>query len=242
MASENSATPFSFQAFINLGIGAVHPTTLISGLRLPSIGGSTIMASVLISNIPQPILSFFYLLANGVLTSMLLAEEWSHFAYKRKALRVSKPKPGQRSTYFLQIPYRYGVPLLFMSGVLHWSVSQSIFLAQVASFDKEGKLVDAAAISTCGYSPIAIVITIVTGCCLAAFMVVLGLRHYKAGIPLAGSCSIAISAACHGRSDVDTTAPLQWGVTSERGAEIGHCAFSDHEIDLPIKGALYAGL
>jgi len=79
------------------------------------------------------------------------------------------------------------------------------------------------------------------GCCLVIFVVVLGLRHYKAGIPLAGSCSIATSAACHG-SSVNTTAPLQWGVTSEKGAEIGHCAFSDREIDLPIEGALYAGL
>jgi hypothetical protein len=100
-ANENDITHFSFQGFFNLGIGAVHPTTLISGLKLPSIGGSTVVASVLLTNIAQPIVSFLYLLANGVITSMLLAEEWSHFAHNRKALRVSKPRPGQRSTYFL---------------------------------------------------------------------------------------------------------------------------------------------
>jgi hypothetical protein len=84
-------------------------------------------------------------------------------------------------------------------------------------------------------------ITMLAGCCLVLFVVVLGLRHYRAGVPLAGSCSVAISAACHG-SNVDTTVPLQWGVTSDKGAEHGHCAFSDQEIDLPIEGALYAGL
>ncbi len=225
-----------------MGIGAIHPTTLITGLKLPSIGGTTLIANILLINIPQPILSCFYLLLNGIFTSMLLADEWSHFAHKRKALRSSKPKLGQRSTYFLQLPYKYAVPFLVLSGVLHWSVSQSIFLAQVASYDQTGKLVDPAIISTCGYSPIAILITIMMGFSLATFMILLGLRRYRPGIPLAGSCSIAISAACHGSSDVDTTAPLQWGVTSKEGEEIGHCAFSDHNTHLPIEGALYAGL
>jgi hypothetical protein len=75
-------------------------------------------------------------------------------------------------------------------------------------FDIQGQLLDPAAISTCGYSPIAIKITMLAGCCLVVFVVMLGLRYYKAGIPLAGSCSIAISAACHG-SSVDMTAPLK---------------------------------
>lgn len=240
-ANYNNGQSFSFKAFFDLGIGAVHPMTLISGWHLPSIGGTTIVASVLIANIPQPILSFLYLLFNGIFTSFLLAHEWSTFAHERKSLRVSNPKPGQRSTYFLQLPYRYAIPLIILSGILHWSVSQSIFIAQVASFSSDGRLKDPAAISTCGYSPIAIIITLVIGSFLATFMAVLSRRLYKPGIPLAGSCSAAISAACHGRSDIDTTAPLQWGVTSEEGAEVGHCAFSDRALEIPREKALYAG-
>lgn len=240
-ANSSNGANISLRGFIDLGLGSVHLSTLISGWNLPSIGGSTVVASVLIANIPQPILSFLYLLFNGVFTSMFLADEWSDFAHERKSLRVSKPKPGQRSTYFLQLPYRYAVPLMILSGVLHWSVSQSIFIAQVASFDKDGEVSDPAAISTCGYSPFAIVITMVIGTCLALFVAVLGRRRYKPGIPLAGSCSAAISAACHGRSDIDTTAPLQWGVTSDEGVEIGHCAFWDRSVSLPRDGAIYAG-
>jgi hypothetical protein len=172
---------------------------------------------------------------------MLLAAEWSTFAHKRKSLRVSDPKPGQKSTYFLQLPYRYAIPLLILSGVLHWSVSQSIFIAQAASFQRNGELKDPAAISTCGYSPVAIIITMIIESCLTAFVAVFGFRRYKPGIPLAGSCSAAISAACHGRSDIDTTAPLQWGVTREAGAQAGHCTFSDRAVDTPREGALYAG-
>ena len=240
-ANSNNGVKYSFKWLMDLGIGAVDPSTLISGWKLPSIGGTTIIASVLIANIPQPVLSFVYLLFNGVFTSMLLADEWSHFAHERKSLRVSDPKPGQRATYFLQLPYRYAIPLMILSGVLHWSVSQSIFIAQVSSYHRDGSLKDAAAISTCGFSPIAIIITMIIGSCLALFMAVLGLRRYKPGMPLVGSCSAAISAACHGRSDVDTAAPLQWGATSEEGEEVGHCAFSDREVRMPKEGAMYAG-
>lgn len=239
--NNNGGIRISAKGFLDLGIGSVHPNTLISGWKLPTVGGSTVMASVLIANIPQPILSLQYLLFNGIVTSFSLANEWSTVAHERKTLRVSDPKPGQRSTYFLQLPYRYAIPLMILSGVLHWSVSQSIFIAQVASFSKDGKVVDPAAISTCGYSPVAITITMIIGTCLAMFVAVLGLRRYKPGIQLAGSCSAAISAACHGRSDIDTTAPLQWGVTSEYGAEIGHCTFSDRAVEIPREGALYAG-
>ena len=240
-ANFNNGSTLSAKGLLDLGIGAVHPATLISGWILPSIGGSTVVASVLIANIPQPILSFIYLLFNGCFTGMLLGDEWSHFAHERKPLRVSDPKPGQRSTYFLQLPYRYAVPLIILSGVLHWSVSQSIFIAQVESFNKNGTIKDSAAISTCGYSPIAIIITLLIGACLASFVAVLGLRRYKPGIQLAGSCSAAISAACHGRSDIDTTAPLQWGATAEGGPQVGHCAFSDRAVEVPREGALYAG-
>lgn len=240
-ANANNGVEYSLRGFMDLGIGTVKPSTTISGWKLATIGGSQVIASVLIANIPQPILSFVYLLFNGVFTSMFLADEWSHFAHERKSLRVSDPKPGQRATYFLQLPYRYAIPLMILSGVLHWSVSQSIFIAQVSSFRRDGSLKDPAAISTCGYSPIAIMLTMVIGSCLTVFMVVLGLRRYKPGMPMVGSCSAAISAACHGRLDIDTTAPLQWGVTSEEGEGVGHCAFSDSEVRMPMEGAMYAG-
>jgi hypothetical protein len=240
-ANSNNGITMSFQSLVGLGLGSVHPITLISGWSLPKIGGNRVVASVLIANIPQPILSFVYLLFNGVFTSMFLADEWSDFAHERKPLRVSRPKPGQRSTFFLQLPYKYAVPLMILSGILHWSVSQSIFLAQVASLDINGKIRKPAAISTCGYSPAAIMLTMIMGTILASFVGILGLRRYRPGIPLAGSCSAAISAACHGRSDIDTTAPLKWGVTSEIGFKIGHCAFSDKEVQMPTPGSSYAG-
>lgn len=57
---------------------------------------------------------------------MLLAHEWSAYFTKHKSLRVLSSRQGQqRSTYFLQLPYRYAILLLFLSTLLHWLTSQS---------------------------------------------------------------------------------------------------------------------
>lgn len=53
---------------------------------------------------------------------MLLADEWS------KGHRVTSPSSKQRSTYRLQLPYRYGVPLLIKSAFLHRLLSQSFYV------------------------------------------------------------------------------------------------------------------
>lgn len=88
---------------------------------------------------------------------MLLADEWNGYAYERKMLRVTSPREKQRSTYGLQLPYRYAVPLMIMSGLLHWLVSQSIFIARITAIDNNGIADEGHSASTFGYSPIAII-------------------------------------------------------------------------------------
>ncbi|ORX96964.1 hypothetical protein BCR34DRAFT_642675, partial [Clohesyomyces aquaticus] len=53
------------------------------------------------------------------------------------------------------------------------------------------------AISTCGYSPLAIILTFTLSGVIAAGGVVIRCFQYPAGMPIASSCSAAISAACH---------------------------------------------
>jgi hypothetical protein len=70
---------------------------------------------------------------------MLLAHEFAGYAHKRKGLRVSSAPAGkQRSKYFLQIPLRYGVPMVGVSAVLHWLASQSIFVVVVEVYNMFG--------------------------------------------------------------------------------------------------------
>ena len=69
-----------------------------------------------------------------------------------------------------------------------------------------------------------------------------GLRRYKGGIPLAGSCSAAISAACHPLVDEGDVAqvPVKWGVVSvDKG--VGHCALSGRYVSPPTQWRLYMG-
>ena len=208
----------------SLGFGATSGSTLI---EFKSSMQSSLVAMVMLANSPQLVLSILYFNYNSLFTCMLLAKEWSGYAHKRKGLRVTAPRGEQRSTYRLQVPYRYGVPLLIFSGLLHWLVSQSLFLVRASAFNDAGDLDPKYDISTCGYSPSAILVTIIVGIVILVLVFVNGFRSYSPGMPLAGSCSTAISAACHPpKGDENpSTKTLMWGLcnqdTSSNGEENG---------------------
>jgi hypothetical protein len=64
-----------------------------------------------------------------------MAEEWSGFAKERKTLRVSAPVGIQRSTYFISLPLKYGIPMMVLFSLEHWLLSQSTFLSGVIRFE-----------------------------------------------------------------------------------------------------------
>lgn len=227
-----------------LGLGAVSSCTLI---RWQTSGGpETLAGNSFVANIAQPILSMIYFLCNGMLTAMIGEREWNQFALRRKGLRLSRgPTGSQRSTYFLQLPYRFVVPNMIFSGVLHWLVSPSIFLVAINVY-RSGELRTTdpyylqydSEIFTCGYSPIAIMLVLILAALLVVCLIVLGRQRFRAGIPLARNCSIVLSAACHPESFDEELSQklLQWGVTDtvEQASDAsGHCAFSARTVSLP---------
>lgn len=225
----------------------MHSSSLISGLGLPSSRPSGLVGAVLLANTPQAILSFLYLLFNGLCTSMLLAYEWGSYQLERKPLRVSDPYGRQRSSYFLQLPYRYAVPLVAMSGVLHWGVSQSLFLARINAMSLGSP--EPAVMSTCGYSPPGMIFTLIMTCLLLLGGVALAYKKIDSDMPIASSCSAAIAAACQTSSlddcDNDPSMPLQWGVVSSEGRapdDVGHCCFTAGQVTPLVEGRLYAGV
>ena len=228
----------------SLGFGSVNSEALMSIDHNEDVSGPTgVVSTVLIANSPQIILSFLYFAYNGVFTCMLLANEWSAYAVKRNFLRVTSPTGGQRSTYRLQLPYRYGIPLLLGASMLHWFVSQSIFLARFNVINSSGKTTDGG-ILTCGYSPIAIIFVIILGSVVVLLGIANGFRKARVGMPLAGSCSAAISAACHPpETDVDASSKrVMWGVVAEDlNASVGHCSFTSFHVEAPTVGKRYAG-
>ena len=234
---------------LRLGFGVVDPRTVIYSHLIPN--GMAWLA--LIANSPQVILSFLYFAYNSLFTAMLMGYEWVSYAHKSKGLRTSrKPTGYQRSTYFLQLPYRFGIPLVVLSGALHWLVSQSIFVVAFDPYDNEGKPIArseewgyAVATRTVGYSPTAMLAVIILGVAMVAAVIGFGYIPYKPEMPLAGSCSLAISAACHPEQHsgsvhgVLSEQKLQWGVVSTSVDGIGHCAFSSKEVEPLVKGQMY---
>ena len=248
---KNSAlTSRSISHLWSLGFGNINSETLITITHNQDLSGAGgVILIVLIGNSPQIILSFLYFSYNGIFTCMLLAKEWRTYGSKSNFLRVTTPTGRQRSTYRLQLPYRYGIPLLIGSGTLHWLVSQSIFLARVDYITNKPFQYTGLGLSTCGYSPMAIIFVIIFGFIVMLVGIANGFREVKGGMPLAGSCSAAISAACHPpKADVHASLKrVKWGVVAERNpndpdSSVGHCSFTSFEVETPIVGRRYAGL
>ncbi|KAI1842909.1 hypothetical protein JX266_010927 [Neoarthrinium moseri] len=185
-----------------------HPAAVSRDLRSFGAAGtgttSTLLGHVLVSNSPQMLMSFLYLFYNNILTRQVVADEWLRFLRKdgKKPLRVSSPVGMQRSSYFLSLPFKYSIPLLGLSTVLHWLISQSLFLVQSSAFGPgaQGERLPVYDMSARGYSPL--------GCLMAlalAFLMILllplngVLRNYE-NIPLGfqriGHNSSAIKALC----------------------------------------------
>jgi len=225
---------------LTLGFGVLNPTAIIK------FGDIGLVRCVMWANLPQLIVSFLYLMYNGLYTSMHMAHEYGGYAIDRKPLRVTTPRGAQRSTYWLQLPYTYGVPLISASATLHWLISQSIFLARVSvspnNVQKENSDMTFSAV---GYSPLAVLCTVVLGFCMLVVVVGMGFRKLPGSIPIAGSCSAALAAAAHRpTADVDAAVlPVKWGALreSEDAEGVGHCCFTSEEVTEPQEGKLYAG-
>jgi hypothetical protein len=210
-----AVSPVEVQTLMKLGIGAVNKLSFIDW-NLPSKGVNALVINAIAANAAQPVLSLIYYAYNGIFTSFMLGVEWNNFAINRKGLRVSNSSRGaQRTSYMLQLPKRIAVPLMLLSAILHWLCSQSIFLVSLEfeqSVNSPSYVSDdpghAKEVITCGFSPIAIVLTVSLGVAMVLAAIFTALRKFKtAGMPVVGSCSAAISAGCHGVRDDDSPEP-----------------------------------
>ncbi|KAF9640150.1 hypothetical protein BFW01_g11956 [Lasiodiplodia theobromae] len=62
-----------------LGLGKTTPYNVITGWHIPSSGDAAVVATVLIANLPQLLLSFIYFFLNGLITKLSLAKECIFF-------------------------------------------------------------------------------------------------------------------------------------------------------------------
>jgi hypothetical protein len=195
-----------------------------------------------LANAAQLILSFCYLAINSECTAMAGAHEWNNLATSRKGLRVTRPFGQQRDTYFLQLPYRWSLPLTIASGGLHWLLSQSIFVVRIDGYDRQGNFIPDQSQSACGFSGVSFITLTCAFYALVGFVGLIGRKKIRVRIPFAASCSLVISAACHpSKDDRDPQLrPVQWGVVDEGMFEgEKHCTLSSRRVKRPNAGKRY---
>lgn len=222
-----------------------------------------VFVNILIANTAQVVISLTYIAHNALISCMLVADEWYGFINDRKTLRVSAPVGIQRSSYVLSMPLRYGLPMMALFSVEHWLISQSTFIVRVKQFDWTGT--PSRGWTTTGYSFIPSLIGKKHSTCIKypahniseavnLFLLFLtvqiihgSLRKYpsEGAMPLASTCSAAISAACH-RPEADKEAhllPLQWGIVGTDDQNTEYCSFTtSRTVAAPSIGSYYLGI
>lgn len=257
------ASGYSRAAIMKMKFGQVDSGMI---LGLGGASGMGLIRDVLVANSFQLALSTTYFLYNSLYTAQCAALEWASYIGRRKTLRVTWPRGQQRSTYYLQLPYRYGIPLTTLLIAMHFLISQSIFLARLRYYNGLGQIDDNSSFTDVGFSPAATLTT----CCVGAAMILAQIFHARRKldnrIPIHGNKSVVISAMCHPeetgplkarkyasfehvQAESTATMPLTWGVTSEpdnRLAEdegsnksAGHCSFTEYMVELPVAGKMY---
>ncbi|KAH8766124.1 hypothetical protein F5883DRAFT_496436 [Diaporthe sp. PMI_573] len=158
----------------------------------------TFEQAILIANSPQLFLSFAYLAFNGLFTRLQMAKEWAAMSTRYKALRVTNPKGQQSSTYFLQLPYRYSVPLLIISILLHWILSGCIYLLvmQGSYFDSYGADGPFDSVMALGFSTKSLFTMMTLSIALAFMPPFFGRLSLPHNTVVVGSNSLAIAASC----------------------------------------------
>ena len=215
----------------------------------------------MLANTPQLILSICYMVYNGLYTRMLAEVEWASFSTSYQSLRVTTKKGQQRSTYRLQLPYRWSVPLLVVSLLLHWLYSNTLYVSlyeggflmaplkvlslqqhtddRVSGYSWSWPYGASARVEGLQYSTISILIALVTTIAFAFMPLLVARRTLPGNMVIAGGNSAVISAACHSvsaRAD-----PSSMSLTAAQKSSTGVMEPSDHHLRAMATGLLKWG-
>ncbi|RAR12289.1 hypothetical protein DDE83_004177 [Stemphylium lycopersici] len=206
-----------FIIFIGIGIGLLgagsfrQPVTKSSFGRTPQTLGHNInpggairsddmgdMHRALYANLPHLALATCYFLYNNILTRLLSEREISQYGVSFQPLRVSLARGAQKPTHRLQLPYAWSIPLISISGFLHWMLSNCIFPKVNVGYEfyppyKPGTWTGRGL----GYSTLALLITLVA--CVAAVLLPVGLgcTKLRSDMLVVRNDSAVLAAACH---------------------------------------------
>jgi hypothetical protein len=220
------------------GFGNIDPaTSIVPGSADYQEGTpNTFPLQVIIANLPQLWLSIGYLLWNNQISRIWLEREWRGFYNKRKLPRVSydtgTSKEEVHATRWLQLPYWLTFLLIALNTVLHWLVSQTLFVVEILpSATKPANFY-------LNFSPLAIVCIGVASTILILAMTIYYFVPIETWMPLmAGSVQIVLESC----SRLEAQLPkggVMWGDISTRERRL---AGFGPMADLLVPGAVYPG-
>lgn len=188
------------QSFILLGrSGSSSSSSSYSG---------NLIAYIILSNIPQLVISICHLRLNAVLTRLCVAKEWHEMSIAYRPLRTTEPKGEQTGRYTLQMPLAWAVPSILLSMVLHFLVASSLYVfvskGGYLTSDAVGEEEGSGQFVGLGYSTSAMLCAILLFAVMMLVPVWLARGYLPGDGPdtggrsvLVGTNSLAVAAACH---------------------------------------------
>lgn len=137
---------------------------------------------------------------------------------------------------------------MLASSLMHWILSQSLFLVRVDFLDKNGVPgtsigdYNGSTISLPGYLPGAVLGTIILGSVMLLAIFLMSFPSLASAMPLAGSKRSAICAACQRPDDDEEAASkaVTWGAVSHAEEDRpGHWCVTSFVVEEPVVGGLY---
>ncbi|CAI6267609.1 unnamed protein product [Periconia digitata] len=223
------------------------------------------LRNIVASNSPQLALALAYFIWNSHITVMISAREYTMYAASTKcmndtqyhqpkhALRLTYVREGtqQRNSHFFAIPLRYWIPITALWTLLQWLASQAVFFARLDLLS-HWLQVSEYSISQVGYSVLGIICFTAVSCVVFISGSVLSIKNINNEMPLAATCSAALSAACHPKDPTlkHFEKKIHWGVEKADDEAITggidgrepleRCTFTSLEARYPTTGSFYA--
>ena len=221
------------------GLGTEDPaTSIVSGsLGRPFHQGVPFALQVIIANLPQVWSTICYLTWNNQITRIWLELEWRSYyrAHIRPQVSINSKEPGVQNARWLQLPYWLTGVLMSISVLLHWLVSQTLFVVEIYFTDSV-----IASVFHLHYSPLAIILVGTIATTLAFGLTVYYFVPITTWMPLmAGSTKVVFDSCFRLPSDGLPRTGIGWGdisVGNDRVAGFGTV------VAKMVEGVKYPGL
>jgi len=163
-------------------------------------------------------ISVIYLFYNHLWSRMVVASELNELVKTPASLRVTLPTQGAQNTYYLAVKPHYTAILLIALTTSHFLTTQAFNVVAIYTHDVLGHYSHQRI--TYGISTSSALLALALGFVMLCVLAFAMERKLDASMPVVGSCSMAISAACSGGDVVMGLRKVRYG-RNERTFRMG---------------------